>query len=165
MKSLVVLAVAFCLWAPVQSREPDPLRQLMDRAAIHEVMQKYIWSVDALDADGYVAVFTEDAQVDSNGVIHKGHAEIRQVVTDLLARQAANREKGQPPGNLYHVISNERIAFTSATEALYQSYWQTLRKGQDNRYIAGGFGRSEDRLVKRNGQWLIRSRKLVVFTD
>ena len=68
-------------------------------------------------------------------------------------------------GNLYHVISNERIAFSSPTEALYQSYWQTLRKGLDNRYIAGGFGRSEDRLVKRNGQWLIKSRKLVVFTD
>ena len=64
------------------------------------------------------------------------------------------------------MISNERISFTSATEALYQSYWQTLRKGEGNRYIAGGFGRSEDRLVKqRDGRWLIKSRKLVVFTD
>ncbi len=97
--------------------------------------------------------------------IHKGHAEIRKVVTDLLARQAANRAEGKPPGNLYHVISNERISFTSPTEALYQSYWQTLRKGEGNRYIAGGFGRSEDRLVKRGGKWLIQSRKLVVFTD
>ena len=68
------------------------------------------------------------------------------------------------------MISNERISFTSATEAVYQSYWQTLRKGQkegeNNRYIAGGFGRSEDRLVKqRDGRWLIKSRKLVVLTD
>jgi 3-phenylpropionate/cinnamic acid dioxygenase small subunit len=87
------------------------------------------------------------------------------VVTDLQARQAANHARGEPPGNLYHVISNERVSFTSSMEALYQSYWQTLRKGQDNRYIAGGFGRSEDRLVKRDGRWLIKSRKLVVFTD
>jgi hypothetical protein len=63
------------------------------------------------------------------------------------------------------VISNERIELLSATEAVYQSYWQTMRKGTDNRYIAGGFGRSEDRLIKCNGQWLIKSRKLVVFTD
>jgi uncharacterized protein (TIGR02246 family) len=154
------------LCTPALSREPDAQRQLVDRAAIQEVMQKYVWSVDALDADGYVSVFTEDAEVDSNGIVHKGHAEIRKVVTDLLARQAANRAEGKPPGNLYHVISNERIAFTSATEALYQSYWQTLRKGQDGRYVAGGFGRSEDRLVKqRDGRWLIRHRKLVVFTD
>ena len=165
MRKLVTLVVLLVLWAPAQSREPDTLRQLLDRAAIHEVMQKYIWSVDALDADGYVSVFTEDAVVDANGDLHKGHAEIRKVVTDLQARQAQNRARGEPPGNLYHVISNERIAFTSPTEALYQSYWQTLRKGQESRYIAGGFGRSEDRLVKRDGQWLIKSRKLVVFTD
>jgi uncharacterized protein (TIGR02246 family) len=165
MQKLVTLVVLLFLWVPAHSREPDSLRELMDRAAIHEVMQKYIWSVDALDADGYVSVFTEDAVVDANGDIHKGHAEIRKVVTDLQARQAQNRAQGAPPGNLYHVISNERIAFTSPTEALYQSYWQTLRKGQDNRYFAGGFGRSEDRLVKRDGQWLIKSRKLVVFTN
>jgi hypothetical protein len=165
MQKLVTLLVLLFLYAPVHSKEPEALRQLVDRAAIQEVMQKYVWSVDALDADGYVSVFTEDAEVDSNGIIHKGHAEIRKVVTDLQARQAANRARGEPPGNLYHVISNERISFTSATEALYQSYWQTLRKGQENRYTAGGFGRSEDRLVKRNGQWLIKSRKLVVFTD
>ena len=165
MQKLMALLALLWMCAPAHAREPDPLRRLVDRAAIHEVMQKYIWSVDALDADGYVSVFTEDAQVDANGVIHKGHAEIRKVVTDLQARQAQSRARGEPPGNLYHVISNERIDLISPTEALYQSYWQTLRKGQDNRYIAGGFGRSEDRLVKRDGHWLIKSRKLVVFTD
>ena len=165
MRKLVILLTLLSACASAQSRDSDAVRQLVDREAIHEVMQKYVWSVDALDAEGYVSVFTEDAVVDSNGLIHKGHAEIRKVVTDLLARQAANRAEGKPPGNLYHVISNERISFTSPTEALYQSYWQTLRKGEGNRYIAGGFGRSEDRLVKRGGQWLIQSRKLVVFTD
>jgi len=165
MRKLVIPLVVLFLWAPAQAREPQEWRELLDRAAIHEVMQKYIWSVDALDADGYVSVFTEDAQIDANGDIHKGHAEIRKVVTDLLARQAANRARGEPTGNLYHVISNERISFTSPTQSRYQSYWQTLRKGAENRYIAGGFGRSEDRLVKRDGHWLIQSRKLVVFTD
>lgn len=164
MRKLAALLVLF-LAAPVYSQPPDTLRELADRAAIHEVMQQYVWSVDALDADGYVAVFTEDAEIDSNGVVHKGHAAIRKVVTDLQARQAANRARGEPPGNFYHVISNERISFQSPTEALYQSYWQTLRKGTDNRYVAGGFGRSEDRLVKVDGKWLIKSRKLVVFTD
>ncbi|HEY4210993.1 MAG TPA: nuclear transport factor 2 family protein [Steroidobacteraceae bacterium] len=165
MQKLLTLVVLLLLWAPAQSREPDELRQLADRAAIQEVMQKYIWSVDALDADGYVSVFTEDAEIDSNGDVHKGRAEIRKVVTGLLALQAQRREKGEPLGNLYHVVSNERISFFSANEALYQSYWQTLRKSEGTRYVAGGFGRSEDRLVKRDGQWLIKSRKLVVFTD
>lgn len=153
------------LCTPLFAQDAETLRELSDRVAIKEVMQKYVWSVDALDADGYVSLFTEEAVIDSNGRIIKGHAAIRNIVTDLAARQAANRKAGKPPGAIYHVISNERISFTSPTEALYQSYWQTLRKGEEKRYVAGGFGRSEDRLVKRDGTWLIDSRKLVVFTD
>lgn len=164
MRKLASLLVVL-LAAPAHSQDADTLRELADRAAIHEVMQQYVWSVDSLDADGYVAVFTEDAEIDSNGTLIKGHDAIRKIVTDMKARQDANRARGEPPGALYHVISNERISFQSPTEALYRSYWQTLRKNAENRYVAGGFGRSEDRLVKIDGKWLIESRKLVVFTD
>ena len=166
MKKLISALCLLALGAPALPADKNAQHQLVDRAAIQEVMQKYIWSVDALDADGYVSVFTEDAVIDSNGMIEKGHEQIRKVVTGLQARQAENRAAGKPPGALYHVISNERISFQSATEATYQSYWQTLRKGTENRYIAGGFGKSEDHLVKqKDGKWLIKSRKLVVFTD
>jgi hypothetical protein len=165
MRRLALLVL--CSLVPVaHAQDAATLRRMADRVAIADTMQKYVWTVDSLDADGYASVFTEDAEIDSNGMVHKGKAEIRKVVTDLTARQAANREAGKPPGNLYHVISNERISFVSTTEAIYQSYWQTMRKGADNRYVAGGFGRSEDRLVKQpNGTWLIKHRKLVVFTD
>ncbi len=166
MRNPVALLALCCLIPIAQAQNADAVRELADRAAIAETMQKYVWTVDSLDADGYASVFTDDAEIDSNGMVHKGKSEIRKVVTDLLARQAANRAAGKPPGNLYHVISNERISFESPTEAVYQSYWQTMRKGADNRYVTGGFGRSEDHLVKqRDGRWLIRHRKLVVFTD
>ena len=136
-----------------------------DRIAVEDVMARYVWSVDSLDADGYVAVFTEDAVIDSNGSLIKGHAEIRKVVTGLIQRQEENRAKGLPAGKLYHVISSPRITFPKAGEALYQSYWQTMRKDKDGRTITGGMGRSEDHLVKRNGKWLIQFRKLTVFTE
>ena len=136
-----------------------------DRIAVEDVMARYVWSVDSLDADGYVAVFTEDAVIDSNGSLMKGHAEIRKVVTGLIQRRDENKAKGLPAGNLYHVISSPRITFPKAGEALYQSYWQTMRKDKDGRMITGGMGRSEDHLVKRNGKWLIQFRKLTVFTE
>jgi hypothetical protein len=50
-------------------------------------------------------------------------------------------------------------------EALHQSYWQTVRRDTDGKITAAAMGRSEDRLVRRNGKWLIQSRKLTVFTD
>jgi 3-phenylpropionate/cinnamic acid dioxygenase small subunit len=73
--------------------------------------------------------------------------------------------KGLPTSSLYHVISNVRITFPKPGEALHQSYWQTVRRDKDGKMTAAAMGRSEDRLVKRNGQWLIQWRKLTVFSD
>ena len=136
-----------------------------DRIAIEDVMARYVWTVDSLDADGYVAVFTDDAIIDSNGSISKGRDEIRKIVTGLIQRRDENKAKGLPTSNLYHVISNVRITFPKTGEALHQSYWQTVRRDKDGRMIAAAMGRSEDHLVKRDGKWLIQFRKLTVFTD
>ena len=136
-----------------------------DRIAVEDVMARYVWGVDSLEAEGYVAVFTDDAIIDSNGTISKGRDEIRTIVTSLIQRRDDNKAKGLPTANLYHVISNVRITFPKPGEALHQSYWQTVRRDKDGRMIAAAMGRSEDRLVKRNGKWLIQSRTLTVFTD
>jgi hypothetical protein len=166
VRRLVTLPVLLCIAPLALTGEADDVRQLADRAAIIETMHKYIWTVDSLDADGYVSVFTEDAVIEQPTVSEKGREAIRKVVTGMIERQAANRAAGKPVGALYHVVSNESIAFQSATEATYRSYWQTMRKSDDGRYVTGGFGRSEDHLVKqKDGKWLIRLRKLTVFAD
>jgi uncharacterized protein (TIGR02246 family) len=153
------------LIAPLLVTAQDNLGNYEDRIAIEDVMARYVWAVDSLDAEGYVSVFTEDAVIDSNGSISKGHGEIRNIVTNLIKRRDDARAKGLPTSNLYHVISNVRITFPKANEALHQSYWQTVRRDKDDKMTAAAMGRSEDRLVKRNGKWLIYSRKLTVFTD
>ena len=153
------------LIAPPLVTAQDNLGTYEDRIAVEDVMAPYVWAVDSLDADGYVAVFTEDAVIDSNGAISKGHQDIRKIVTSLIQRRDDNKAKGLPPANLYHVISSPRITFQKPGEALHQSYWQTVRRDKDGRMIAAAMGRSEDRLVKRGGKWLIQFRKLTVFTD
>ena len=158
-------ALAALLIAPVLVTAQEKLGSYEDRVAVEDVMARYVWAVDSLDAAGYVAVFTDDAVIDSNGSISRGHGQIRQIVTGLIQRRDDNKAKGLPAANLYHVISSVRITFPKPGEALHQSYWQTVRRDRDGRMIAAAMGRSEDRLVKRNGNWLIRWRKLTVFTD
>jgi len=153
------------LIAPVLVTAQGNLGTYEDRIAVEDVMARYMWASDSLDPDGYVAVFTEDAVIDANGTISKGREQIRKIVTGLIQRADDNKAKGSPAGNLYHVISNVRITFPKPGEALHQSYWQTVRRDKDGKMAAAAMGRSEDRLVKRNGQWLIQSRKLTVFTD
>jgi uncharacterized protein (TIGR02246 family) len=158
-------ALIALLIAPTFVIAEDNLGTYEDRIAVEDVMARYVWAVDSLDADGYVAVFTADAIIDSNGTISKGHDEIRKVVTNLIKRRDDNKAKGVATANLYHVISNVRITFPKPGEALHQSYWQTVRRDKDGVMTAAAMGRSEDRLVKRDGKWLIQSRKLTVFTD
>src|SRR5882672_818941 len=168
MKAFKVLAIIALLLGPALVTSviaQGTLGTYEDRTAVEDVMARYVWAVDSFDADGYVAVFTEDAVIDSNGNISKGHDEIRKIVTGLIQRRDDNKAKGVPASNLYHVISSVRITFPKAGEALHQAYWQTVRRGEDGRMIAAAMGRSEDRLIKRNGKWLIQSRKLTVFTD
>jgi uncharacterized protein (TIGR02246 family) len=164
MRSLPAAFVAL-LFCPALVAAQEHLGTYEDRIAVEDVMARYVWAVDSLDADGYAAVFTDDAVIDSNGNISKGHKEIREIVTSLIQRRDDNKAKGLPPANLYHVISSVRITFPKPGEALHQSYWQTVRRGKDGTMIAAAMGRSEDRLVKRDGKWLIQFRKLTVFTD
>jgi uncharacterized protein (TIGR02246 family) len=161
----LILLVITLLSAPALITAEEKLGTYEDRIAVEDVMARYVWAVDSLDADGYVAVFTEDAVIDSNGSISKGHEQIRKIVTDLIKRRDDNKAKGLPTANLYHMISNVRITFPNANEAVHHSYWQTVRRDKDGKMIAAAMGRSEDHLVKRNGKWLIQSRKLTVFTD
>jgi len=153
------------LIAPVLVTAQGNLGTYEDRIAVEDVMARYVWAVDSLDPEGYVAVFTEDAVIDSNGSISTGHEGIRKIVTSLIQRRDDNKAKGLQTSNLYHVISSVRITFPKPGEALHQSYWQTVRRDKDGKMTAAAMGRSEDRLVKRNGQWLIQWRKLTVFTD
>ncbi len=153
------------LIAPVLVTAQEHLGTYEDRAAVEDIMARYVWAVDSLDPEGYVAIFTQDAIIDSNGNISEGHEEIRKIVMSLIQRRDDNKAKGLPISNLYHLISNVRITFPRPGEALHQSYWQTVHRDKDGKMTAAAMGRSEDRLVKRNGKWLIQMRKLTVFTD
>jgi len=158
-------AVIALLLLPALVVAQESLGTYEDRIAVEDVMARYVWAVDSLDADGYAAVFTADAVIDSNGSISRGRDEIRRIVTGMIQRRDENRAKGLPAPRLYHMVSNVRISFPKPGEAVHGSYWQTLRRDQDGRMIIAAMGRSEDRLVKQNGRWLIRSRTLTVFTD
>ena len=79
-------ALIVLLLAPALLSAQQNLGTYEDRIAVEDVMARYVWSVDSLDADGYVAVFTEDAVIDSNGSISKGHEQMRSRLLGLQVR-------------------------------------------------------------------------------
>jgi uncharacterized protein (TIGR02246 family) len=143
--------------------ESAALRQLLDKAEIEALVAQYVTALDTLDADAYEGVFTEDGEYDVTGTLYKGRAAIRKIVTDLQASRARNDAAGTPSPKLYHVMANSSIQVLDATSARHQSYAQTVRLADNGQFVVGFMGRYEDVLVKVDGHWLIKSRKLVSF--
>jgi uncharacterized protein (TIGR02246 family) len=136
----------------------------MDRAEIEELVVRYVTALDTLDADAYEGVFTEDAVYElPGGIVHTGRAAMRKIVTDLQAARARNEAARTPSPRLYHVMANSSIELLDATNARHQAYAQTVRAADNGQFIVGFMGRYEDALVKVDGRWLIKSRKLVSF--
>ena len=140
MKRPYHAALLALLLVPALANAQENLGTYADRIAVEDVMARYVWTVDSLDADGYVAVFTPDAVIDSNGTISKGHDEIRKIVTGLIKRRDDNKVKGVPTSNLYHVISNARITFPKADEAVHRSVLADCPSRQGRQDVGGGDG-------------------------
>jgi uncharacterized protein (TIGR02246 family) len=165
MRSAVVVGAVLMFVGAAASAEDaqSALQKLIDRAEIEELVTRYVTALDTLDADAYEGVFTEDGEYDVTGNVYKGRAAIRKIVTDLQASRARNDATGTPSPRLYHVMSNSSIEILDATNARHQSYAQTVRLADNGQFVAGFMGRYEDVLVKVDGRWLIKSRKLVSF--
>lgn len=145
--------------APSAVARSSGSNELLDRAAIQNVVVKYTIALDTLDADMYASVFAEDAEFTFGGKTYKGRAEIRKIVTDLKERRAATQTPDGPKS--YHALSNTYIELVNDHEARHRSYWQTITGPSSGPFTVGGMGRYEDTLVKRNGQWLIQKRQII----
>lgn len=161
--SAVIFAVAAAA-ASAAAADDAAVQKLLDRAEIETLVTNYVKGLDTLDADLYAGVFAEDAVFElPGGVVHRGRAAIRKIVTDLQESRARNQAAGTPSPSLYHVMANTSIEVVDATHARHQSYAQTVRAAEGGQFIVGFMGRYDDELVKRDGRWYIQSRKLVSF--
>jgi hypothetical protein len=142
------------------------VQKLLDRTEIETLVTSYVKGLDTLDADLYAGVFAEDAVFElPGGVVHRGRAAIRKIVTDLQDSRARNQAAGTPSPSLYHVMSNTSIEIVDANNARHQSYAQTVRAAEGGQFVVGFMGRYDDELVKRDGRWYIQNRKLVSFVQ
>lgn len=160
------MVAAVLMVAGPAAADDAAVQKALDRAEIQELVTRYVTGLDTLDADLYAGVFAEDAVFElPGGVVHRGRAAIRKIVTDLQDSRARNQAAGTPSASLYHVMANTSIEILDATNARHQSYAQTVRAADGGQFIVGFMGRYEDRLVKRDGRWFIQTRKLVSFVQ
>jgi ketosteroid isomerase-like protein len=134
-------------------REPSAaeLRELVDRQQLYELVTRYCRAIDRVDEELLLSCYHPDAEQDHGA--YKG--DIPGLVEHLRGR-AMNAEKGP----LQHVLANCRFELEGDV-AFGESYIRTVMTDADGTALLG-FGRYVDRFERRDGEWRIAHRQVII---
>lgn len=134
---------------------------LEDRLQIYELYARYCWALDTGDTDGYVALFTEDAEVteetrDGGIDIRRGPQEIRQLVLKFHQRPDFPGHQHQMAQFVFEPDSRARPDHWTV-----RSYaWATINHPPAPPHLHW-CGHVEDVVARVDGEWKIRSKAIM----
>ena len=125
---------------------------LEEKDAIRELLAEYCFRLDGGDYDGMAALFAADGVWETDFGKGTGRDGIAGHAREIRARAAETRPRGA------HLTTNIVITLNGA-EAQARSNWTVVQNGPNGPVISSG-GAYVDRLVKADGRWLFRHRKI-----
>lgn len=132
----------------------DALRLAVDRFTVREHLERYCACLDARDFEGVAACFTHDAEAAfGSGVGDADPLVGGKAIADWLRVLDNYRES-------IHAVSHVTVAFDGAEADVGSLLVATLIGGPERSgraYVRGI--RYTDRMVRRDGGWLIRRRR------
>ena len=137
---------------------------LEEKDAIREVLAQYCFRLDGGDYDGMAALFTSDGTWDTAFGAATGRAAIAQLARDIRANRTKDGAGDNRPRAI-HLVTNIVIALDGAPEAQWaevRSNWTVVQNSPEGPKIGSGGGYA-DALVKQDGGWLFRYRKIDRF--
>ena len=129
------------------------MSDLVEKDAIRELMAEYCFRLDNDRFADMTALFTADGTWDTAFGKGTGPAEIEALVRRI-------RGTGPRPRAIHHVTN--LVVRLEGTTAKCFSNWVTVQNSDQGPKI-GSAGSYSDDLVKRDGQWLFRYRKIDRF--
>lgn len=153
---LMLAAVLSCgLAASVQAGYAD------DRAEIENLSNRYMVAVDAGDIETVMSTWADDGVLEWVGGVERGKAAIRKAMSRFsgglhgkIAPGATSR-----PRTHHHILNH--VIDVNGNTAKTIAYWFALTNNTPQKDVQlVFFGHYEDELVKRNGHWLFKHRKV-----
>lgn len=132
-----------------------------DRAEIENLSNRYMVAVDAGDIETVMATWAEDGVLDWVGGVEHGKAAIRKAMSNFGGARAVNIPEGATSRpRTHHQIINHVIDVNGNT-AKTIAYWFAMTNNTPQKDVQlFYFGHYEDELVKVNGKWLFKKRKV-----
>ena len=153
--AITIVAVLLLLSPAMISAEDKPVTQatLLDRIKIEDMIVRYYVDMSAGKSHDLALYFTEDAILDVNGVIAKGHKEIEKMYTGL--------GDGEAPAfsGKMHMLLNNAIINVDGDKATAWVIWTGVMNEdvkKPPRFLEQG--REFDELVKIKGRWYFTKR-------
>ena len=132
---------------------PVTEKTLLDRINIQDFLTRYYYDLSIGKAHELAEYFTEDAVLDVDGVVAKGHKEIAK----LYERPAnAAKPKGYRRGNM--ILSNPIINVEGDVATAHLLWTGVMNEGVGKAPSLYEQGREYTELKKMNGKWLISRR-------
>ena len=142
-----------------QARGAAESHALADRIAIEDLVTRYYSHLGTDEAGAFGEYYTEDAVFDVNGVVSTGREEIETLYANM-------GEEGDSVANrgVFHMGLSNPVIDVSGDRATATFLWTgILNPDPAAPPQVAEHGREYDRLVKRDGKWLIEKR--VVIAD
>ena len=133
-----------------------------DRAAIEDLMARYLFALDYNDLDTFIATFTDDAVFDFARGRIEGKDAILAAVKGFKARigQLYQDEDGNP-AVLRHVLAHTAIRVVGDRAWTRAQWFEMANDGPGKSLKMGTFGIYEDKLERVDGRWLFSERRIL----
>jgi len=159
LAALAAIGLAGCTVQTADREKESPNQALLDRVAITDLLSRYYGNFGNAGGAPFIKYYTDDAVFDVNGHVAHGKKEIEGIYKGL----ATSGESPATRGTFHMLMTNPVIDVNGATATASLLWTGILNTQIDSPPQFVEQGREYDRLVKKNGQWLIAKR--VVIAD
>lgn len=132
-----------------------------DRAEIADLMARYLFAMDYHDADAYAECFADDGVLDYAMGTIEGREAIRAealVFRDKIA-EVFKDWRGRP-AKLRHLVQHKALRIAGDRAWHTGLWWEMTNGGPEGSLATPSFGTYEDELVRVDGRWLFKRRKI-----
>lgn len=152
----VTIAMLFVFSSPPLFAQQVTMETLLDRIQIEDILTRYYYDLSQGNAHELSDYFTEDALLDVDGTVAKGHAEIAK----LYQRPEPDPNEPAPEaGRRGHMLLTNPIVEINGDTATAHVIWTgVMNEGIGKLPQIYEQGREDTELVKQNGKWLIKRR-------
>lgn len=133
-----------------------------DRAAIENLMARYLFALDWNDFDAYAETFAEDGELEFARGSAKGRDNIREMARTFKERIGEiYQDADGRPARLRHVLGQTVIRVEGSQAWVRALWYEMANNGPDRGPKLGSFGHYEDELARVEGKWLFKRRRIL----